>query len=366
MSELPPVQIDVGIDASDTPKGVRELAEAGADAFFAGYVPASWSDRYGWEIGLNRRTFGANCQFTSLDDLEATIVAAHAAGRPVFITFNAHDYHSEQVPLLRRIIADVTALGPDALIVADPALLELLPTWGVTTPVHLSIGAGCFNGAAVRHFCGIADIRRVVLPRKMSLPEMTAMIAGLADLKLDFEALVIGYRCLFNDEFCFTRHTGTAEPFCNSFVPDPEARAAYRLPTDWKDVAEEAARAPDAQFQPGSALDSFRKARGRGVRSPSLATVETAPAAEGLDGLLASTLFTHCALCAIPALRRAGVNVLKVPVRGTGGFKQRNLQVVRQVVEHPSPSREFCRSLIGSPDFCDKLGNCYYATGDDG
>jgi hypothetical protein len=49
-------------------------------------------------------------------------------------------------------------------------------------------------------------------------------------------------------------------------------------------------------------------------------------------------------------------------VRGTGGLKLRNLEVVRQVADHPAPTREFCRGLIGSPDFCDRLGNCYYAS----
>ena len=362
MSARPTLQIDVGIDASDTPHGIRELARAGADEFFAGYVPPQWSDRYGWEIGLNRRTFGANCQFTSLEGLAASIAAAHGAGRRVFITFNAHDYHSEQVPLLRRIVSDAASLEPDALVVADPALLELLSAWDIATPVHLSIGAGSFNGAAIRHLAGIADIRRVVLPRKMTLREMQMLIAGLADLELEFEALVIGYRCLFNDEFCFTRHTGTGEPFCNSFVPDPEASASRRLPPEWKDVAMEAAHAPDDQFLVGSALDRFRKKQGDPIRPRIPATDTTSAAVEGLDGLLASSLFTHCALCAIPGLREAGVTVLKVPVRGTGRLKLRNLEVVRRVADHPAPTREFCRSLIGSQDFCDKLGNCYYAS----
>ena len=364
MSDLTPVRIDVGIDASDTPEGIRELSGSGADEFFAGYVPDEWSQRYGWEIGLNRRTFGPNCQFTSPEDLQAAIAAAHGAHRPVFVTLNAHDYHAAQVPLLRQIVLDVCAWGPDALVVADPALLELLAQWGVTTPVHLSIGAGCFNGQAVRHFCSIADIRRVVLPRKMSLAEMETMIAGPADLELDFEALVIGYRCLFNDEFCFTRHTGIAETFCGSFVPNLEAPASYRLASDWKDVAAQAAQAPDEQFQPGSALDRFRKARGRQVRPPMPATGGTAPDTDGLDSLVTSGLFAHCALCAIPGLRRAGVNVLKVPVRGTGGLKARHLQVVRQVADHPAPTPEFCRSLIGSPGYCAKPGSCYCAPED--
>jgi hypothetical protein len=228
--------------------------------------------------------------------------------------------------------------------------------------VHLSIGLGCFNGAAVRHFCGIADVRRVVLPRKMALPEMAEMIAGLADLGLEYEALVIGYRCLFNDEFCFTRHSGATELFCSSFVPDPYAAAYPRLPSDWKRVAEEAAQAPDDWFRPGSALDCFSKERGPEIRPPVAGLGEIPPVAEGLDGLVASNLFSHCALCAIPGLRRAGITVLKVPVRGTGWQRRRFLRVVRQVVDHPAPTPEYCRGLLGSPGFCAKLGSCYYAT----
>ena len=362
MSAESSLQIAVGIDGSDSPDGIREMAAQGADEFFAGYVPAEWSDCYGWEIGLNRRTFGPNCQYTSLVELQAAIAAAHAVHKPVFLTFNAHDYHAGQVPLLQKIVREVSALGPDALIVADPALLELLSLWGIAIPVHLSIGLGCFNGAAVRHFCSIANVRRVVLPRKMSLAEMGAMISGLQDLHLEFEALVIGYRCLFNDEFCFARHSGAAEPFCNSFVPDPEAPASPRLPPDWKEVVEKAAQAPEEQFQPGSDLDRFRKARGRDVRPAVPVPSENVSAAEGLDRLVASSLFINCGLCAIPALRRLGVTVLKVPVRGTAWQKRRHLQVVRQVVDHPAPTPEFCRSLIGSPGFCARPGSCYYAT----
>lgn len=359
MSDLPPASIAVGIDGSDTPERIRGLADLGADEFFAGYVPEEWSDRYGWEIGLNRRTFGPNSQFTSPLDLRAAIEAVHGADRRVFITFNAHDYHAGQLPLLRRIVLEVADMGPDALIVADPALLELLPLWKVTVPVHLSLGAGCFNGAAVRHLCELADVRRVVLPRKMALVEMERMIAGLSDLELDFEALVIGYRCLFNDEFCFSRHTGTAELLCNTFLPDPGTPAYYRLPSDWKGVAEEAAQVPEDQFRPGSALDRLCRTHSREIRQP-VAAADDAGLTEGLDRLMASALFQHCGLCAIPGLRRAGVNVMKIPVRGESRQKLRHLEAVRQVVEHPDPTPDFCRSLIDSPGFCATPGSCYY------
>jgi len=361
MSASPSPRIAVGIDGSDTPEVIRDLARAGADEFFAGYVPPAWSERYGWEISPNRRAFGPDYQFRSITDLQAAVRAAHKTHRKVSVTFNAHDYHAEQMPLLREIVTDVCAVGPDALIVADPALLDLLNAWSVTIPVHLSVGAGCFNGAAVRHFGGIADVRRVVVPRKMALPEMRSMIDGLADLELEFEALVIGYRCLFNDEFCFTRHSGVTELFCNSFVPDIVAPAYRRLPRDWKEVAKQAALAPNEQFQPDSALDRFCKARGCEVQ-PALSKAGKAATGGGLDGSLASSLFSHCALCAIPGLRQAGVDVLKIPVRGTAWQRSRYLEVVRRVADDPGSTPESCRDLIGSAAFCDTPGSCYYAT----
>lgn len=81
---------------------------------------------------------------------------------------------------------------------------------------------------------------------------------------------------------------------------------------------------------------------------------------KGMHPSLASAMFKNCGLCAIAQLKKIGVSVLKIPARGKCDMKRKYLQTVRQVVEHPSPTREFCQGIINSSGFCSEVGSCYY------
>ena len=351
----------VGLDGTSTPEAVEALAEAGADGFFAGFVPPEWSETYGWEVSPNRRAFGPQCQFTAYDDLRAAIDSAHALDRPVAITLNAHEYTEEQMPLLREVVAAVDQLDPDAYIVASPLLIPVLREWGFDRPLHLSTGTACYNSETVRYFCGLGNVRKVVLPRKMSLREMEELIGGLSGLGVEFEAMVIGYRCFFNDELCFGLHSGVGSSLCADFLSTAR-RTIRRLPSDWKARLQEMKEHPAEQFEEGSALDRFRKELLR-VRVPEergRPPFEDEGGGEGMSSVLASSLFCNCGLCAIPALGRVGVGVLKVPTRGAPWQVERYVRAVRAVLDHPSPTLEFCRSLINSPGYCAEMGSCYY------
>jgi len=354
------MKLAVGLDGLDTPDRIQQLARDGADEFFAGFVPHEWSQRYGWEIGLNRRNFGPHCQYAHYDTLRQAIETVHAQGKRIAIAFNAHAYCDEQTPLLRRIVSAVDELGPDGYVVADPALMILLARWGVRRPLHLSTGAACFNSATVRYFHGLegVDVRRVIIPRKMALREMGVMIDRLKDLDLEFEAMIIGYRCHFNDELCFSWHCGEGSNLCNLFVEAP-ASTTPRLPSDWKDALEAARTDPAAQFQEGSVLDRLCRKTALGAPPAQPETRQGAGGA-GMDSALAAAVFGNCGLCAITALRKLGVSVLKIPTRGIQCHKSRLLRAVRTVADHPNPTPELCRSLINSEDFCSETGHCYY------
>jgi hypothetical protein len=83
-----------------------------------------------------------------------------------------------------------------------------------------------------------------------------------------------------------------------------------------------------------------------------------------MDACVAHTFYNNCGLCAIPELRRLGVDVLKVPVRGSQWQKERYLQVVRTVADDPDATRTSCRALVNSAGFCSDPANCYYAVGE--
>jgi len=354
------MKITVGLDRSDTPERIRELAAAGADEFFAGYVPPEWSDRFGWEVSPNHRRMGPSYQYTNREQLRAAVDAIHALSRPIAITFNAFAYNEVEALLLREIVDSVDALGPDGYIVASPATMLLFRDWGVQKPITLSTCAACYNSEAVRFLAELGDVRRVILPRKLTLSQMKALTAELQDLDLEFEAMVLDYRCFFNDEFCFSWHSGPGKVLCLCYSQEHKA-TSRRLPPDWKRTFEEVFEDPSDQFEPGSALDRFYEEMATPYCAASApARPAAARATGGRRPELTRRLVRNCGLCAIPRLREAGVSVLKLPLRGQIWKKLRCLHLVRAAVESPDQSPEFFRALLDSPAFCATPGSCYY------
>ena len=262
------MNLSVGLDCLDDPDAIHELSRIGADEFFAGFVPREWSEKFGWEVGLNRRTFGYQSQYLRHEELAEAIQAVHDEGKRFFITFNAHDYGSERLSLVHDTVRLVDDLQPDAYIVADPALmLMMFDHWGIERPMHLSTGAACFNSETIRFYCERFPVARVVIPRKMTLREMGRLMGDVGDLKLEFEVMVIGYRCHFNDEFCFSVHCGNGNNLCSDFV-HADGIISRRFPDDWKDRLEAILANQKEQFREGSPLDRFRQAMRSDVPEP--------------------------------------------------------------------------------------------------
>lgn len=354
------MNIAMGLDGADGERGLYAFAEAGCDEFFAGFIPPEWSDTFGWEYSLNRRAYGAQCQFTDIDDLRQAVSTVHDLGKRISLTFNVHEHPDAIAPLVRDIIMRVEELEPDSYTVADPALMLLLREWGIERPLHLSTGTACFNSETIRYYCSIANVRRVVIPRKMTLREMESLISSARDLDLEFEVMVLGYRCIFNDEFCFSVHCGLEENLCVDFGA-AEALVGRRLANDWKQRIEDILADLPSQFAEGSLLDRWRKELAVDPRRGDL----PAPGAEdtktpGLSSTVAQILLIHCGLCAVPRLREIGVTTLKLPLRGATWQKQEHLRLLRTVLDHPDPTPEFCRELVNSPGFCARCGSCYY------
>lgn len=67
-----------------------KFAEAGADEFFCGYVPYSWSKKYGTVLPLNRReVLCYNVQLGAFSELEILSGMMKKYEKPVHLTFNS-------------------------------------------------------------------------------------------------------------------------------------------------------------------------------------------------------------------------------------------------------------------------------------
>jgi len=162
----------------------------GADAVYAG------QPRYSLRVRNN--------EFGNLETLGGAIAEAHAGGKQFFVVSNVLP-HNAKVRSYLADMAPVVALKPDALIMADPGLIDLVRETWPETPVHLSVQANTVNFAAVR-FWQKLGVSRIILSRELSLDEVAEIRQECPDIELEVfvhGALCIAYsgRCLLSGYF---------------------------------------------------------------------------------------------------------------------------------------------------------------------
>ncbi len=162
----------------------------GADAVYAG------QPRY----SLRAR----NNEFGSLENLQRGIERAHALGKQFYLVSNVFP-HNAKVRTYLADMAPVVALKPDALIMADPGLIDMVREAWPEMPVHLSVQANTVNYATVR-FWGKIGVRRIILSRELSLDEIREIREACPEMELEVfvhGALCIAYsgRCLLSGYF---------------------------------------------------------------------------------------------------------------------------------------------------------------------
>ncbi|MCX8145228.1 MAG: tRNA 5-hydroxyuridine modification protein YegQ [Azovibrio sp.] len=162
----------------------------GADAVYAG------QPRYSLRVRNNA--------FGDLATLAQGIQAAHAAGKKFYVVSNIFP-HNAKLHTYLQDMAEVVALQPDALIMADPGLIDMVREAWPEMPIHLSVQANTVNWAAVK-FWRKLGLSRVILSRELSLDEVAEIRQECPDMELEVfvhGALCIAYsgRCLLSGYF---------------------------------------------------------------------------------------------------------------------------------------------------------------------
>jgi putative protease len=168
---------------------MRAAYDFGADAVYAG------QPRY----SLRAR----NNEF-KLEQIGLGIAEAHARGKKFFVTSNLLP-HNDKVRTYMRDIEPVIAMGPDALIMADPGLIMMVREKWPEVPIHLSVQANTVNFMAVK-FWQKVGVARIILSRELSLDEIEKIRQECPDIELEVfvhGALCIAYsgRCLLSGYF---------------------------------------------------------------------------------------------------------------------------------------------------------------------
>ena len=141
--------------------------------------------------GLNLRATAAHL---SWDGVAQGIDLAHQQTAKAYVTLNALP-RQRDLPLLRDIVARLADLqpAPDALIVADPGVFDLVREQLPDVPIHVSTQAGTLNSAAARAWAK-RGAARVNLGRELDLRDIRGIVQDAPGLEL--EAFVRGAQCM--------------------------------------------------------------------------------------------------------------------------------------------------------------------------
>jgi U32 family peptidase len=169
---------------------MRTAFDFGADAIYAG------QPRYSLRVRNNA--------FGTIAALKEGIDEAHARGKQFFVVSNIFPHNAKLVTYLDDM-APVIALKPDALIMSDPGLIDMVRETWPEQAVHLSVQSNTVNWAAVR-FWKKLGLTRIILSRELSIEEVAEIRQQCPDIELEVfvhGALCIAYsgRCLLSGYF---------------------------------------------------------------------------------------------------------------------------------------------------------------------
>jgi collagenase-like PrtC family protease len=158
-----------------TPAALRTAVDAGADAVYCGFQNAT-----------NARNFpGLN--FTP-DEMEESVAYAHKKGAKVLLATNTFP-PAGQTSLWKDAIDTGARLGVDAVIVADIGVADYVARKHSDTRLHLSVQAGASSPEAINFYCREFGVKRVVLPRILTVEEIKS-IHG--EIPCEIEAFIFG------------------------------------------------------------------------------------------------------------------------------------------------------------------------------
>ena len=234
------------------------------------------------------RNFSGNF---SHDELEQAIKFAHANKVKVYIACNIYSRNSEQKAIAEHL-KELGAIGPDALIIADPGIFMEARNLVPEIPVHLSTQANTTNYKSVL-FWEQLGIKRINAARELSLQEISEI--GLHS-EAEIEAFVHGAMCISYSGRCL---------LSNFMTLRDSNRGLCSHPCRWKySVVEE--------LRPGKYM----------------------PVAEDNRGTYIFNSSDLCMIEHIPEMIKAGITSLKIEGRMKGiNYLASTVKVYREAID---------------------------------
>jgi putative protease len=192
---------------------LKAAVDNGADCVYLGFRDAT-----------NARNF-AGLNFSDAAIAEG-IRYAHAHGRKVFLALNTYP-QPNALPVWRSAVDRAAGAGIDAVILADPGLMEYAAGAHPDLRLHLSVQGSATNAEAINFYHRHFGIARAVLPRVLSLAQVEQVIAATP---VEIEVFGFGSLCVMVEGRCQLSSYATGESPNSHGVCSP-AKAVRWQPT---------------------------------------------------------------------------------------------------------------------------------------
>jgi putative protease len=193
-----------------TPAALKAAVNSGADAVYMGFRDAT-----------NARNFpGLNF---SRAELEESLDFAHGKGSKIFLAVNTFPTAGDAKPW-HDAVDDAAALGVDAIIVADIGLADYATRKHPDLRRHLSVQASASNPEAINFYQRAFDVKRVVLPRVLTIPEIKALNR---EIDVETEIFVFGGLCVMAEGRCSLSSYATGQSPNTNGVCSPASHVRY-------------------------------------------------------------------------------------------------------------------------------------------
>ena len=165
---------------------LKQAVDHGADCVYLGFRDAT-----------NARNF-AGLNFDN-KAIATGVEYAHARGRKVLLALNTYA-RSDSVDVWRSAVDRAADMGIDAIIMADPGLMQYTARRHPDVRLHLSVQGSATHAAAINFYHEQFGISRAVLPRVLSLTQVEQLIDKTP---VEIEVFGFGSLCVMNEGRCW-------------------------------------------------------------------------------------------------------------------------------------------------------------------
>jgi len=292
-----------------TPAALRAAVEAGADSVYLGFRDET-----------NARNFpGLNF---SRDELAEAVEFAGRHGVKILVAINTYPRAGNPSPWHEAVDA-AADLGVYAVILADIGLADYAARNHPQLRRHLSVQASASNAEAIRFYSEAFGVKRVVLPRVLTIPEIAAL-----NKKIDVETEIFAFGglCVMAEGRCSLSSYATVLSPNKDGACSPASHVRYEE-HDGELVTKLAGYTINA-FPEGEPAGYPTLCKGRFAASDGISYLFEEPTSLNVANVL-------------PQLMEAGVTALKIEGRQRGrAYVSQVVSSFRRIVDAAAAGRE--------------------------